>query len=136
MAHASDVISSPGSGEGFEDAKPVEDPFASEHDQFIKKRMSDRFRMARQNRWRFEREWIYLLLMASGNQWNVWDRGRRAYRAKRVPRYHPTPVTNKFTPLGEANVASTAKSKPCSSARAAGTRGSNIRSAGFVGTSR
>ncbi|KKL73049.1 hypothetical protein LCGC14_2078800 [marine sediment metagenome] len=112
MAHVSDAIQSAGAVDGFEEAKPVEDPFAPEHEKFITKRITNRFMVSRQNRWRFEREWIYLLLMASGNQWVVWNRGRRAYRAKKVPKWHPQPVTNKFTPLGETNVASILQQSP------------------------
>ena len=74
--------------------------------------MTDRFMIARHNRWRFEQEWIRLLLYASGNQWVQWDRGRRQWKARPVPSWFHKAQTNKFTPLGEHNVASILQQTP------------------------
>lgn len=47
-------------------------------------------------RWAFERLWFRSLLYYLGNQWIVWDTRSRRWREKRLRRWVPRPVTNRF----------------------------------------
>lgn len=47
-------------------------------------------------RWVFERGWFRNVLYYVGNQWITWDRSQRRWREKKIRRWVPKPVTNRF----------------------------------------
>jgi len=44
----------------------------------------------------FEREWFRNILYYAGKQWIIFDNSTRRFRAKNLPEWFPTPITNKF----------------------------------------
>jgi hypothetical protein len=70
------------------------------------------YEVAKENRWKLEREWLFMLLFASGNQNVVWDRGQRRYRAKSVPKYINYKITNKLRSHIDANVSAVTRHPP------------------------
>ena len=47
-------------------------------------------------RWAFERLWFRSILYYLGNQWLTWDARSRRWREKKVRKWVPKPVTNRF----------------------------------------
>lgn len=47
-------------------------------------------------RWSFERLWFRSILYYLGNQWISWDKGARRWGEKKVRKWVPKPVTNRF----------------------------------------
>jgi hypothetical protein len=44
----------------------------------------------------FEREWFRNILYYAGKQWIIFDNSTRRFRAKNLPEWFPTPITNKY----------------------------------------
>ena len=55
-------------------------------------------------RYGFERDVYANLLFKQGHQWIVWDEVARRFRQKKLKPWIPTPVTNKFSAIGDALV--------------------------------
>lgn len=49
-----------------------------------------------QNRKSFDRMWFRSILYYLGNQWISWDRGSRRWRERKVKKWVPKPVTNRY----------------------------------------
>src|SRR3990167_2714808 len=47
-------------------------------------------------RWAFERLWFRSILYYLGNQWLTWDARSRRWREKKIRKWVPKPVTNRF----------------------------------------
>lgn len=58
----------------------------------IKKAITDNSK----NRWYFERQWFTCILYYIGNQWITWDTRSRNFRERKLRKYVPKPVNNRF----------------------------------------
>lgn len=63
-------------------------------------------------RWLFERGWFRNLLYYAGNQWVTFDRSNRRFRERRLRKWVPKPVTNRFASTANSIAAAIENIKP------------------------
>ena len=90
------------SADGLVEAKPpaliqpeTADPY-SDHDA-IKSRIKQHLDQTDRLRWAFERLWFRSVLYELGNQWLTWDARSRRWREKKLRKWVPRPVTNRYS---------------------------------------
>lgn len=76
--------------QGQEPASPYDDH------QKIVDRIKEQITNNSKNRWYFERNWFASVLYYLGNQWITWDTRSRNFRERKMRRYVPKPVNNRF----------------------------------------
>lgn len=95
--NAGDAVINPpvGSMEQEEKKNPYEDGAQIASDVLEHIRTVDKLR------WAFERLWFRSILYFLGNQWLTWDARSRRWREKKVRKWIPKPVTNRFASTAE-----------------------------------
>lgn len=71
-----------------------EDPYADT--QAIAQRITDYVETCSKARWSFERQWFRSVLYYLGNQWLTWDGRSRKWRERKLRKWVPKPVTNRY----------------------------------------
>lgn len=92
FGNAGDAVINPPVGSAEQEAKknPYEDGAKIASDILEHLREVDKLR------WAFERLWFRSVLYYLGNQWLTWDARSRRWREKKVRKWVPKPVTNRF----------------------------------------
>jgi hypothetical protein len=85
------VVTPPGSTQKQDETK---DPYADGAK--IASDVLEHLREVDKLRWAFERLWFRSILYYLGNQWLTWDARSRRWREKKVRKWVPKPVTNRF----------------------------------------
>ena len=62
----------------------------------IRERVKKQIQDNSKNRWYFERQWFTSVLYYIGNQWITWDTRSRNFRERKLRKYVPKPVNNRF----------------------------------------
>jgi len=62
----------------------------------LTQRVLDFIKQCDKTRWSFERLWFRSILYYLGNQWLTWDARSRRWREKKLRKWVPKPVTNRF----------------------------------------
>ena len=75
-------------------AEETEDPYADT--KAIALRVTDFVKDCDKSRWAFERQWFRSVLYYLGNQWLTWDGRSRKWRERKLRKWVPKPVTNRF----------------------------------------
>lgn len=65
-------------------------------EQKLSQKIQDFLSLCDKTRWSFERLWFRSILYYLGNQWLSWDQGARRWREKKVRKWVPKPVTNRY----------------------------------------
>jgi predicted nucleic acid-binding Zn-ribbon protein len=86
------------------------DPYAAHEE--IKRAIADLKRQTAYQRSLFERSWFRNLLYYAGNQWVSFDRNSRQYRERRLRKWVPKPVTNRFASTCNSIAAAIENIKP------------------------
>lgn len=81
-------------------------------------------------RWLFERGWFRNLLYYAGNQWVTFDRSSRTFRERRLRKWVPKSVTNRFASTANSIAAAIENIKPDVSYRPSSTDPDDIATAG------
>ena len=71
-----------------------ESPYSDEHK--AAQRVLDHIKDCDKLRWSFERLWFRSVLYYLGNQWLTWDARSRRWREKKLRKWVPKPVTNRY----------------------------------------
>src|SRR5574337_1889151 len=93
-----DAVLNPIKGTSTQEAKadPYEDGAA------IASEVLEHIREVDKLRWAFERLWFRSVLYFLGKQWLTWDARSRRWREKKIRKWIPKPVTNRFASTAEA----------------------------------
>lgn len=111
----------------FGETPKAADPFAD--DKKLLQLMEDCKKEALDQRWVFERVWWRNLLYVLGRQWIFYDKKRGTWVDKRMAKWIPRPVTNKFAEASEALLAMLSSINLQVYARPVGTGSDNVAAA-------
>jgi len=75
---------------GEEETNPYEDHQAAAQ------RVLEHIKDCDKSRWAFERQWFRSILYYLGNQWLTWDGRSRKWRERKLRKWVPKPVTNRY----------------------------------------
>jgi hypothetical protein len=95
----------------------------------IRRRYEESLIQHQAERYPYERNWFRNCIYLKGIQWVLYDEANRLWRPRKVAKWVPTPVTNKFTSVATSIIQVLSQREPSISARAATDKPDDIAAA-------
>ncbi|MFQ5493629.1 MAG: hypothetical protein ACE5DX_05740 [Candidatus Dojkabacteria bacterium] len=87
-------------------------PKSIESEEDVLKEIEDTYARYRRYRYNFERVWYRNILFMMGIQWINWDETQKSWKKRKLKKWVPTPVTNRFASSAERIVAVLSRIQP------------------------